>query len=41
VDLSRLTGDDSWFIQSAAESSIELGERMVELCLKDLSERIR
>lgn len=41
VDLSRLAGDDSWFMQSAAESSSELGERMVELCLKDLSERIR
>jgi creatinine amidohydrolase/Fe(II)-dependent formamide hydrolase-like protein len=41
VDISRMAGDDSWFIQGAKESSVELGERMVELCLKDLAERIR
>jgi creatinine amidohydrolase/Fe(II)-dependent formamide hydrolase-like protein len=41
VDIARMAGDDSWFIQGAKESSVELGERMVELCLKDLSDRIR
>ena len=41
VDLARLAGDDSWFIQSARESTVELGNRMVELCLKDLAEKIR
>lgn len=41
VDISRMAGDDAWFIQSAQESSQALGERMVELCLKDLSEKIR
>ncbi|OHD26920.1 MAG: hypothetical protein A2064_00715 [Spirochaetes bacterium GWB1_66_5] len=41
VDPARLAGDDSWFIQGARESSAELGERMVELCLKDLSGKIR
>ena len=41
VDIARMAGDDSWFIQSAREASIELGNRMVELCLKDLAERIR
>ena len=41
VDLSRLAGDDAWFIQSAREASAGLGERMVELCLQDLAERIQ
>jgi hypothetical protein len=41
VDIARMAGDDSWFIQSAREASIELGNRMVGLCLKDLAERIR
>jgi len=41
VDTARLAGDDSWFIQGAKESSVELGERMVALCLKDLAEKIR
>lgn len=41
VDIARMAGDDSWFIQSAREASVELGNRMVELCLKDLAERIR
>jgi creatinine amidohydrolase/Fe(II)-dependent formamide hydrolase-like protein len=41
VDISRIAGDDSWFIQNARESSPELGNRMVELCLADLSLKIR
>jgi creatinine amidohydrolase/Fe(II)-dependent formamide hydrolase-like protein len=41
VDPQRLAGDDSWFIQGARESSVQLGERMVELCLKDLAQKIR
>lgn len=41
VDIARMKGDDSWFIQSALESSVELGERMVEESLRALSERIR
>ncbi len=41
VDLSRLAGDDAWFIQSAREASAELGGRMIELCLQDLAARIR
>ena len=41
VDPARLAGDDSWFIQGARESSVELGERMVELCLQDLARKIR
>lgn len=41
VDISRMAGDDSWFIQGAKQSSVELGERMVALCLGDLADRIR
>jgi creatinine amidohydrolase/Fe(II)-dependent formamide hydrolase-like protein len=41
VDISRMAGDDSWFIQGATQSSVELGERMVALCLEYLSDRIR
>jgi creatinine amidohydrolase/Fe(II)-dependent formamide hydrolase-like protein len=41
VDIARMEGDDSWFIQSARESSVELGERMIEQSLASLSERIR
>lgn len=41
VDISRLNESDAWFIQSAAESSKELGEIMVQESLKDLNERIK
>ena len=37
----RIKDSDEWFIQAAAESSRELGEKMVELCLADLREKIR
>lgn len=40
IDLGRIEGDDSWFIQSARDASVELGQKMVELCLEYLNERI-
>ena len=41
VDVSRMAGSDEWFIQSARDASLEIGNRMVELCLSYLSERIQ
>ncbi len=41
VDIDRMEGSDEWFIQSARECSVELGDRMVELCLGYLSDRIQ
>ncbi len=41
VKLDRIKDSDEWFIQSAAESSVELGSRMVELSLQDLMHKIR
>ena len=41
VDLSRLNQSDEWFIQSAIDSSPELGEIMISECLEDLKLRIK
>lgn len=41
VKKERLGESDAWFIQSAADSSPELGMRMVELSLEALKERIK
>ena len=32
---------DAWFIQSAYEASVELGQKMIEVSMKDLMERIK
>ncbi|MDK2906343.1 MAG: hypothetical protein PWQ66_304 [Petrotoga sp.] len=40
VDISRIKDDKSWFIQSAKESSIEIGKTMVQLCINDLKHKI-
>ena len=41
VDIDRMEGSDEWFIQSARECSVELGDRMVKLCLGYLEDRIQ
>ncbi len=41
VKTERLPESDAWFIQSAKESTVELGMRMVELSLADLEKRIK
>lgn len=41
VDLSRLKDSDEWFIQSAAKANKELGEKMLELSIDALNERIK
>ncbi len=41
VDLSRLPDSDEWFIQSAKDASIELGNEMIEASMKSLRERIK
>ncbi|MGI6335946.1 MAG: creatininase family protein [Clostridiales bacterium] len=41
VKIERLPESDAWFIQSAGESSLELGLRMVNLSVEDLMERIK
>lgn len=41
VHTDRIKDSDEWFIQSAAQSSVELGRQMVELSLAYLRERIR
>ncbi len=40
VELGNLSQSDAWFIQSAAESSPEIGEKMVNLCIEDLMNKI-
>ena len=40
VAMDRLGDSDEWFIQNAVESSVQLGNRMVGLCLEDLSKKI-
>ncbi len=39
VDTSKIPTSDAWFIQSAVDSSSELGMKMVELSLEDLEKR--
>lgn len=41
VSLDRLCQSDEWFIQSAKDASIELGNEMVDISMKYLRERIR
>lgn len=41
VDLSRLPDSDEWFIQSAKDASVELGNEMIEASMKSLRERIK
>ena len=41
IKLELLPLGDEWFIQSAKEASKELGEKMVELSMKDLRNRIK
>ncbi len=36
VKLDRLGDSDDWFIQSAAEMSTELGQKMVSLSVEEL-----
>ena len=40
VKTERIPESDAWFIQSAAESSVELGLKMVELSVEDLYNKI-
>jgi creatinine amidohydrolase/Fe(II)-dependent formamide hydrolase-like protein len=37
----RIKNSDEWFIQDATESSVEMGEKMVKLCLEDLKKKIK
>jgi creatinine amidohydrolase/Fe(II)-dependent formamide hydrolase-like protein len=41
VQLDRLNESDEWFIQEAVDSTPEIGEEMVALCLKVLKEKIK
>lgn len=41
VDLSRIGDSDEWFIQSAKQATVELGEVMAQKSLCALSERIK
>ncbi len=41
VDLSRIDEIKHWFTQSSRKSNKELGDKMVELSLKDLEKRIK
>jgi creatinine amidohydrolase/Fe(II)-dependent formamide hydrolase-like protein len=41
VDLSRMADSDEWFIQDAVDSSQETGEKMIELCVEDLKQKIK
>lgn len=41
VAKERIKDSDEWFIQDAVDSSLELGERMVALCLEDLKKKIK
>ncbi|HHT89941.1 MAG TPA: creatininase family protein [Firmicutes bacterium] len=41
VDLSRMVDSDEWFIQDAVDSSQETGEKMIELCVEDLKQKIK
>ena len=36
-----ISESDEWFIQDAVESSVELGEKMVRLCIEDLKNKIK
>ncbi len=40
VDLDNLTLSDEWFIQSAKDASLELGEKMIALCISHLKEKL-
>ncbi|NLG37243.1 MAG: hypothetical protein GX549_04450, partial [Clostridiales bacterium] len=41
VKKERIADSDEWFIQSAADSSPELGREMIRVSLDDLDKRIR
>ncbi|NLG37682.1 MAG: creatininase family protein [Clostridiales bacterium] len=41
VKKERIADSDEWFIQSAADSSPELGQEMIRVSLDDLDKRIR
>lgn len=41
VKLERISDSDEWFIQSAKESSVEIGEKMISCSLRDLNQRIK
>jgi len=41
IKLEQLPDDDNWFIQSAKEANLELGQKMVELSLADLLTKIK
>ena len=41
VDLSRIETSNEWFIKSAKNASLELGNKMVDASMKSLRERIR
>ena len=41
VKLDRLPESDSWFTQSAYEANSELGQKMVDLALEDLYNKIK
>ena len=41
LKMDLLPMSNEWFIQSAKDASIELGNKMVELSMKDLRERIK
>lgn len=41
IELERLGDGDDWFAASAKEMSVEIGEKLIEPCVKDILEMIR
>lgn len=40
VKKGNISKSDEWFIQDAVESSVEIGEKMLKLCIEDLKNKI-